>query len=400
MIVGTIAPYPPKNALHSGTITFYMKALANSLKKLNADIICLADGNGDAYTEHGIKVIRCWKRGISYPFSIFTQLSKYANKINIIHVQHEYYMYGNEISAALFPFMLLLLKFLRKPIVVTLHSALPLTDINKAFTEENRVRGAPIVLRTALLLVTKLISSLSTRIIVHENVLKQRLFQQYKINPEKIEVVPLGIEDRSRFCKSEAKRQMGMLDKTILLYMGYITGYKGVETLIDAFKLLKDNEDYVLFIAGGAPSRSKSNDAHQSYLKEIKGRGAAVSKNIIFTGFLQEEKLPLFFSAADLAVFPHKVKVGFSGPMSLAVAFESPFIASESFEGIIDEELLFNGTCGLAEKINQFFEDAELRRKISIYVKELKEERSWDNVARQTRGLYEKLICTPLCQSA
>jgi len=390
-MIGAVAPYPPRKALHSGTITFYMKDLAVSLKKLKVGIICFADGGGDEYTENGIEVVRCWQRGLGYPFSIFSQLSKHANRINLIHIQHEYYMYGSEISAALFPFMLLLLTFLRKPIIVTLHSALPLTDIDKTFIKENRVKGASIILRIGLLLVTKLISLVSSRIIVHEKVLKECLFQQYKINKEKIEVVPLGIENRSPVCRTEAKKQMGIVDKRILLYLGYITGYKGVENLIDAFKLLKGNEDYILFIAGGEPSRLKFNKEYQCYLKKIKDRGAEVSKNIIFTGFLHEEKLPLFFSVADLAVFPHKVKVGFSGPMSLAVAYESPFIASECFEGIIDEELLFKGPYALAEKIDRFFEDVELRQKISIYIKELKEERSWDNVARQTYKLYKKI---------
>jgi len=391
-MIGAVASYPPRKALHSGAITFYMKDLAVSLKKSEVGIICFADGSGDEYTENGIEIVRCWERGLVYPFSIFSQISKRANKIDLIHIQHEYYMYGDEISAALFPFMLLLLKFLRKPIVVTLHSALPVTDIDKTFIEENRVKGAPIILRGGLLLVTKLISLVSSRIIVHEKVLKERLFQQYKINKEKIEVVPLGIENRSPICRTEAKKQMGMGDKKILFYLGYITGYKGVENLVDAFKLLKGNEDYILFIAGSGPSRLKSNKNYQHYLKNIKDRGVEVSKNIIFTGFLHEAKLPLFFSAADLAVFPHKVKVGFSGPMSLAVAYELPFIASECFEGIIDEELLFKGPHALAEKINRFFEDVELRRKISIYVKELKEERSWDNVARQTHKLYENVI--------
>ena len=78
--------------------------------------------------------------------------------------------------------------------------------------------------------------------------------------------------------------------------------------------------------------------------------------------------------------------------MSIAVAYELPFIASECFEGIVDDELLFEGQDALAEKIDLFFNDVKLRQNISVYVKGLKEERSWYNVAGQTHKLFEKII--------
>ena len=97
---------------------------------------------------------------------------------------------------------------------------------------------------------------------------------------------------------------MGFTGKKVLLYAGYIAGYKGVENLIEAFRHLKDNDEYILIIAGGAPNRMKSNIAYQSYLKRIKDRAAEVSKNIVFTGFLPEEKMSLFFLRQTL-LFSH-----------------------------------------------------------------------------------------------
>lgn len=386
IMIGEVSPYPPRKTLHSG-VEFYTKDLAISLKKLHVHIICFADGRKDEYLEKGIKVIRCWKRGVCYPFSIFSQLSKYASKIDLIHVQHEYFMYGNEISAVLFPFMLLLLKFLRKPIVVTLHGIVPLTDLNKTFMKENRIKGASFILKAGLLFVTKLICWFSSRIIVHEEVFKKRLVRGYKINKEKIEIIPLGIENRSPIRREKAKMQLRLEGKKILLYFGYIAGYKGVEDLIDAFKLLKSNK-YVLLIAGGEPTRLKFDKRYQ-YLKKLKEKCAKISKNIIFMGFVPEEKIPLLFSAADLAVFPYKVALSSSGPMSLAVAYELPFIASKCFEEIIDNELLFKDSFELAEKIDQFFD--ETRDKNLKYIKKLKKERLWSRIASKTYKLYQRI---------
>ena len=175
MIVGEVSPYPPLSVLHSGSIAFYAKNLAIHLRKLDVGVVCFADGAADDYFEDGVRVVRCWRKGITYPFSIFSQISKNLGTVQLIHIQQEYYMYGNEISAALFPSMLLLLKFLRRPIVVTLHSALPLVEINKSFAEENSLKGSPFILKGGLLLVTKLIGLFSKRIIVHEKVLEERL---------------------------------------------------------------------------------------------------------------------------------------------------------------------------------------------------------------------------------
>ena len=73
------------------------------------------------------------------------------------------------------------------------------------------------------------------------------------------------------------------------------------------------------------------------------------------------------------------------------MAYELPFIASECFEGIIYSELLYQGTTELAEKVGRFFVDTELQQKILRYVKDLKEQRSWINVATQTQNLFEKI---------
>ncbi len=81
MMIGEISPYPPKNSLHSGSIGFCAKDLAVNLQKLNAAVVCFADGRKDEYTEDGVMIIRCWRRGVTYPILIFSQVKKHLQHI-------------------------------------------------------------------------------------------------------------------------------------------------------------------------------------------------------------------------------------------------------------------------------------------------------------------------------
>jgi glycosyltransferase involved in cell wall biosynthesis len=145
-------------------------------------------------------------------------------------------------------------------------------------------------------------------------------------------------------------------------------------------------------IAGGEPSRTKFNESYRNYVRKMKNRAAEVSKRIIFTGFIPETKFPVIFSASDLAIFPHKIKIGFSGPMSIAVAYGLPFIASNSFEGVLDEMLIFKNEKELAMKVERYFENQDLNKGITRYINDLKKERSWDNIAKKTEELFKNLL--------
>jgi glycosyltransferase involved in cell wall biosynthesis len=193
--------------------------------------------------------------------------------------------------------MLLMLKILRKPLVITVHSALPLAEINKNFTKENRINGSPVILKIGLLLVTKLIGSFASKLIVHEAIIKERLSTQYRIKPQKVEVIPLGIENLQPIAKTLAKSELKALDKRVLLYVGYITGYKGIETLIEGFNLLRDKDNYILLVVGGEPSITEFNESYRAYVTKIKKRASEISKTLF----------SLVCSSKILIIFPEQI---------------------------------------------------------------------------------------------
>jgi glycosyltransferase involved in cell wall biosynthesis len=151
--------------------------------------------------------------------------------------------------------------------------------------------------------------------------------------------------------------------------------------------------DLVLIIAGGdTPGLSVAGE--KVYSEKLKERAQSVSPNIQFTGFVQENDVGMYFSAADLVVLPYTIGMSSSGPLAVAVAYDRPFIASTALEGVIslDVALFEPNVESLVEKIDRFLSDSDMRREIIDYELKLKAERSWPRIGELTGRLYRDCL--------
>lgn len=397
--VGVVSIYPPKGSIHaeSGGVASYTKNLVESLSLDNiSDLIVFADkidNKKEEYTEDKTRVIRCWDKILLYPLQLFISIFKERKDIDVFHIQHEYFLYGGALSAVLFPPLLFLIKILRKPTIVTMHGIIPFSGFGKEFMKQNNIKGNALFLKYGLWIITKLIYRGSDKIVVHEDYFRNILANDYGVDIEKIAVIPHGIEKRNDIIpKEKAKQILGVEDKNSLLFFGYIAGYKGIETLIDAFNYL-DDKDYALFIAGGEHPRLRDDLDYQKYIKDLKDGAEKLSKNIIFTGFVPEEKIPLYFSATDLVVLPYTLEMSSSGPLAFSIAYNCPFLVSDALkESVTLNEIIFQRNPeDLANKIDLFFNSNDLKRKVVNYGKRLKCEWKWTTVGKKTYSMYGEI---------
>jgi D-inositol-3-phosphate glycosyltransferase len=91
-------------------------------------------------------------------------------------------------------------------------------------------------------------------IFVHTNRMKEELIGEFSVHPNKVSVIPFGINNIypcTRMTTKTAKERLGLSasDKT-MLFFGQIAPYKGLEHLISAIAQLKDVRDVRLIIAG------------------------------------------------------------------------------------------------------------------------------------------------------
>ena len=327
-----------------------------------------------------------------YPFQIFKTLLN--NKVDVVHIQYETYLYGGMFSALAFPLLIALIRLVGRPVIITMHGVVPLSKMNKFFLKENRIPSNALIMRAGLTFLVKIIVSLSTAIVVHEKSLMNILTKEYKCAASKIHVIHHGIEEpKVTIASDEAKKKLGVHAKRVILFFGYITGYKNVGVLIDSAAFLKV-DNWVILIAGGMHPRLIGDGYYGKYLSELRQRASKISEqNILFKGFVPEEEIPSYFSAADLVIFPYSICMSSSGPLSLAASYSKPFLVADSFREIIDfDDIRFiYEPKKLAEKIDCFFANPKFRLDSMHWVREFKMGRSWDKVAKRTFLLYKNL---------
>ena len=386
-----------------GGVSTYTKNLAVFFNLSNLDVTILSQKgkNEKSETAHffnKIKVVNCWSEGVLYPFQIFKSLCR--NKPQIVHIQHEYFLFGRAFSAALFPFVILLTKFLRLKLLVTLHGIVNPVEIRDpelgSLGNEN-LQGMPTWLsQMGLLLITRLITDNSDKIIVMNNTHKNVLIQQYHCSPKKLILVPHGIPKSEPIAKDIAKKRLGFEGLKVVLYFGYITKYKGIDILIKAFNNI-DCPNCILVIGGAAHPRLKNNPDYKKFWDAIMN-AISRDKRIKFVGFIPDDLLSTYISASDIVVFPYVASFSTGGPMNITVGHHKPVIASRvsSFSDILPPSAVFEtgSISSLSQILHKALNDSSFNLELSMSMKSIAAERSWKQVAKSTADLYHIVLNT------
>ncbi|MDD3139236.1 MAG: glycosyltransferase family 4 protein [Lachnospiraceae bacterium] len=92
-------------------------------------------------------------------------------------------------------------------------------------------------------------------------------------------------------------------DKFIFLYAGRMIPEKGVLELFQAFQHIREKyAQAALVVVGKALFEKKGETSYYRHLREL----AAQTPDIVFTGFLLPEDMPLAYACADMVVVPSK----------------------------------------------------------------------------------------------
>jgi glycosyltransferase involved in cell wall biosynthesis len=398
MEVGIVSIFP-KGSTHGSTggIQGYTKGIAVELSKLcNVTVFSEKKDNESksTYIESGIRVIMCWNRGILYALQIWLSSLKY--RIDIFHVQHEYFIYGGIFSAMIFPLLLLLLRA-RAPVVVTIHALISRAYLEKLETTRGKLLN---LFRLFILKINlKQICWLSDQIIVHNNYLKEVLMNEYGIRKSSIIVINHGIEVKDALEPKEAKGLLNIssTDK-VILFFGYLSARKGVEILVDSFvKIRNELPDTILIIGAGKNPRLKEQSEYMDYFNSIQ-RYAESIPNIYFTGFIPEDRLSIYISAADVIVFPYSAPVAASGPLHISLGFNKLVLCSDIpifREMITTEKLLFKADCSedLYTKL-KYILSLSVNKKSDILqlITHLRNNHSWPRIAERTIATYKMAL--------
>jgi glycosyltransferase involved in cell wall biosynthesis len=179
--------------------------------------------------------------------------------------------------------------------------------------------------------------------------------------------------------RDEARQKLGIAnDAHVLLFFGFIRKYKGLDIIVRAMpELIKKYPKLVLLVAG--ESYAGEDDVH-SLIKELK----IPQENLkLFTDYIPNADVPLYFSAANAAVLPYRSATQ-SGIVQIAYNFDVPVIATD-VGGLA--EIVIDGKSGLIAKkptpeaigkcVEKFF-DESMEEGLRAGVREEKKKYSWE----------------------
>ncbi len=420
-----ITSYPPRNTLHGKKVSGMASFAKNTITSMtNSKFVVLAQitNQPEEYFEDDNKIIRCWdKHKFSLYFNILRQLIKHRTFSKKILLEFEFGIYGEKHATAkiphflstvyekyitgLMPLFLALLRLLGYDITVVIHQALQsFSELSPHIGIEEKGTESRIV-NLLLQLYYKMLGFFANRIITLDEIHKQKLSKN--INPRKITVIPHGVENIDVPATQKIKPKHDNIFN--ILVFGFVAWYKGTDWIVEEFaRYLKNNPDnpnhIKLTIAGGESPTLGHFQHYQQYYSSIEQTIKNLGKNAELTGFIPEEEISKYFNSADLVVFPYRVLMSSSGPLSLALAYEKPFLMSNNlrpylqtkdFTDSLDKSKVNPGEIcfkmddnELFTRINTIAQKPEQLTKIQNISQATKLQRNWNILGK----LYEKTI--------
>lgn len=181
--------------------------------------------------------------------------------------------------------------------------------------------------------------------------------------------------------KSKVKRELGLDEKFTVLFVGRLVREKGVIELLQSAKIWDKN--ITLVVVGSGP------------LEVMVSEEAAVNRNIKSAGITPQERLPLFYCAADILIVPSISEEGFGRVILESLACSTPVIGAR--RGAIPEAMdetvgkLIDATPeNIKKAVEYFYKNRGELKKMSLTAREFAERRYSESNVEKIIKAYTK----------
>jgi D-inositol-3-phosphate glycosyltransferase len=248
---------------------------------------------------------------------------------------------------------------------------------------------------------------LANRIIAATPAEMAQLQWLYDTDDKKVTIIPPGV-DISHFYPiptDEAKEFIGVpgVDR-MMLFVGRIEPLKGVDTLIQAISLIRqqgalDHHCCLgVSIIGGEPDASPETRTDEMNRLQQLADCQGLEDMVAFLGRRGQDTLPYYYSAADVVVMPSHYE-SFGMVALEAMACGTPVIATQvgglAFlvrDGITGFHIPVDDPAALAEKLIIILEDHDLRAQMSQQAAEIAYNYAWEKIAASMKTLYQDVL--------
>ncbi len=208
---------------------------------------------------------------------------------------------------------------------------------------------------------------------------------------DKIEVIPNGV-DTEKFKPLKVKENQNTL--FFLSLLDEFHEYKGLEYLLNALKIVKEQIINVKLIVGG---EGKLLDYYTKMAQEL-----GLKNNVEFHGFIPHENIVEYYNQCNVFVLPSisSKQEGFGIVALEALACETPVISTE-IVGVADDVNDFNAGIivppkdveKLAKSIIELLKNPKMSKEMGMNGRKLVQDKyTWTKIAEMTEDLYKKVL--------
>jgi glycosyltransferase involved in cell wall biosynthesis len=221
------------------------------------------------------------------------------------------------------------------------------------------------------------------------NSTRDEFLAEYAVTGERVIVAPHGIDTcffRPSPSVNEWRNHLNLnASEPVILFAGFITPRKGLDTLARAFLLLPPGPR--LLLVGKWRS-----EAYRRYVLDLL---EPAKDRVIEVGFIPDEQLPLYYSLADVYVSTSLLE-GFGLPLAEALACETPVVAVNAGSvaevvgpgGILLQD---DNPATLARAISDLLANSELQRELGRRGREhIQENFSIEAMLENTLAAYRR----------
>lgn len=372
-----ITSFPPREC---GIATYsqdLMKALNNQFVSSFKLTICAIENNNERHLYQDEEVKYTLNTSDVNSYASVTDAINNDENIKVVVMQHEFGLFAENVEA--------FNKFItniKKPMSVVFHTVLPRPDeVFKANVQHILDRA------DSLIVMTENSSNI--------------LLEDYRVEKEKISVIPHGTHLVPHTDKNILKAKYGVKGRRILSTFGLLSSGKSIETTLDALpKIINKSPDVLFLIIGKTHPGVVVNEGEvyrESLVKKIQELG--LENHVQFVNkYLPLNELLEYLQMTDIYLFTSKdpnqaVSGTFSYAMSCGCAIVSTPIphATEMVADGCGLTFDFGDSKKLAEAVNLLIYDIGLRKSIVMNGLHKIIHTAWENSAVAHAVLFQKV---------
>jgi starch synthase len=240
---------------------------------------------------------------------------------------------------------------------------------------------------------------LADKIICVSEPAKQHLVETWQVPPEKIAVMPNGVDIElfsSDYDPQPTQAQLGLDGSPVISFVGGFQHWHGVDRLVESFaQVLPEVPKAKLLLVGDGPARP---DIEQK-IAEL-----GVEPAVIITGLVPQKQVPRILAVTDIAVIPYPrlPKELWFSPLKLYeyMAAGKAIIASRAGQiadviqdgqnGLLVES---GNVTGFAQAMIKLLEDPAERKRLGQNARQQAiHQHSWDQYIRRLEDIYRSVL--------